>query len=276
MDSNKHAPTTMDREDRKSVALKTRRIISDGIYEGPGGLINDISSDVSYARKNTTSFGPVKMTGPQRGVRSLTAPKIWTERVDTLVAAERMVKAGGRPAVLNFASAKNPGGGWERGATGQEESLSRRSALVATLEGNSEYADTGENTLYRSWVIYSPDVPVIRDGHEILLDTPWKCSFLTCPAPNLEGKLSEKLLGTVDRVLRQRIDMILRVASIHGHRRLVLGAWGCGVFKNNPKMVALAFKSLLDEYNGYFQEVVFAILGSDETYQPFAKIFGGA
>jgi len=68
--------------------------------------------------------------------------------------------------------------------------------------------------------------------------------------------------------------MILRVAVSTGHRRLVLGAWGCGVFENNPTKVATIFQKILQEYEGHFSEVVFAILGSDETYQPFLKVFG--
>ena len=268
------APTTTDRERRKTIAEKTEEAVREGIYETEDGSVVYIHPDVSYAQKNTLTFGPDILTQKQRPHGSRSPVRIWAERIDTLDAAERMNREGGLPLVLNFASAKNPGGGWLRGATGQEESLSRRSALASTLIGNKEYQDLGGSSLYRSWAIYSPLVPVIRNREEKLIEHPWKCSFVTCPAPNLEGRLSQKLLDDVPRILSQRIDMILRVAVSTGHRRLVLGAWGCGVFENSPTKVATIFQKILQEYEGHFSEVVFAILGSDETYQPFLKVFG--
>lgn len=274
MDSNRNAPTTTDRDRRKATAEKTEEAVREGIYETEAGEVVYIHPEVAFSQKQTVTFGPDILTNIGRSVGSRSPTKVWAERVDTLVAAERMTRDGGLPLVLNFASAKNPGGGWLRGATGQEESLSRRSALASTLAGNPEYRDLGESSLYRSWAIYSPMVPVIRDVEEKLIPHPWRCSFITCPAPNLEGKLSQKLLDEVPRILRQRIDMILRVAVAKGHRRLVLGAWGCGVFKNNPTKVAKLFGTVLKEYEGCFNEVVFAIVGSDETFQPFAEVFG--
>jgi len=35
--------------------------------------------------------------------------------------------------------------------------------------------------------------------------------------------------------------MCWRLAAAHGYTRLVLGAWGCGVFRNDPEVVAAAF-----------------------------------
>lgn len=274
MDSSNHGHTTTDRDRRKATAEETEEAVREGIYETRDGEVVYISPEVAFSQKHTVTFGPDVLTQMGRSVGSRSPAKIWAERIDTLAAAERMTRDGGLPVVLNFASAKNPGGGWLRGATGQEESLSRRSALASTLAGNPEYRDIGESSLYRSWVIYSPMVPVIRDVEEQLIPHPWRCSFLTCPAPNLEGKLTQKELDQVPRILRQRIDMILRVAVAKGHRRLVLGAWGCGVFKNNPTRVATIFKSALEDYETYFNEVVFAIVGSDETFQPFAEVFG--
>ncbi len=274
MDSSRNAPTTTDRDRRKTTAEKTEEAVREGIYETEAGEVVYIHPEVAYAQKQTVTFGPDILTNIGRSVGSRSPTKVWAEQVDTLVAAERMTRDGGLPLVLNFASAKNPGGGWLRGATGQEESLSRRSALASTLVGNREYQDIGESSLYRSWAIYSPMVPVIRNVEEKLILHPWRCSFVTCPAPNLEGKLSQRLLDSVPMILRQRIDMILRVAVAKGHRRLVLGAWGCGVFKNNPTKVAKLFGTVLKEYDGCFNEVVFAIVGSDETFQPFAEVFG--
>ncbi|HVT71393.1 MAG TPA: TIGR02452 family protein [Trebonia sp.] len=49
------------------------------------------------------------------------------------------------------------------------------------------------------------------------------------------------------------------MAAAHGHRTLVLGAWGCGVFRNDPAVVATAFAGHLDRTRGRFDRVVFAV-----------------
>jgi len=129
----------------------------------------------------------------------------------------------------------------------------------------------GEN-LYSDQVIYSPGVPVFRDDDGGLLDAAYLISFLTAAAPN-RGALPRGRAAQVAQALAKRAARVLAVATAHGHRRLVLGAWGCGVFRNDPVVVAEAFAGALAEQAGHLDEVVFAIM--DRTGSRTRAAFAG-
>ncbi|MEU4239153.1 TIGR02452 family protein [Actinoplanes sp. NPDC026619] len=179
----------------------------------------------------------------------------------TLEATRRL---GGDVACLVFASARNPGGGFLNGAQAQEESLARGSALYPCLRAAGDFyayhRDHAELT-YSDRVIYSPGVPVFRDDKGTLLSDPYPVSFLTAAAPNRAAiaRTQPQHLPDVPAILTRRATRVLAVAAAHGHRRLVLGAWGCGVFGNDPATVAAAFAAAL-RAGPWFDEVVFAVL----------------
>ncbi|MDT7783001.1 MAG: hypothetical protein QOF58_1420 [Pseudonocardiales bacterium] len=181
----------------------------------------------------------------------------------TLEATRRL---GGDIAALVFASARNPGGGFLNGAQAQEESVARSSALYPCLLAAGDfyrYHRAHEDLTYSDRVIYSPRVPVFRDDKGKLLDEPYPVSFLTAAAPNRSAIVRnqpEREAGIPD-ALFGRATRVLHVAAAHGHRRLVLGAWGCGVFGNEPQVVAETFREVLRE-NRFFDHVVFAVLGT--------------
>jgi uncharacterized protein (TIGR02452 family) len=84
---------------------------------------------------------------------------------------------------------------------------------------------------YSDRVIYSPAVPVFRDDHGRLLEEPYPVAFLTAAAPNAGAVMrQQRAAATIPDVLASRARRVLDVAAANGHRRLVLGAWGCGVF----------------------------------------------
>jgi uncharacterized protein (TIGR02452 family) len=186
----------------------------------------------------------------------------------TLAAARRLLSQSDEPvAALNFASARNPGGGFRNGADAQEESLCRASALYPCLLRARPYYErhrARRDPFYSDLVIFSPEVPVFRDDTGALLDRPYPVSFLTAAAPNA-GVIARTEPGAAVRipaVLRARSRLVLAVAAREGIGRLVLGAWGCGVFRNRPE-VAGAFASHLrpgGEFANRFGEVVFAVL----------------
>jgi uncharacterized protein (TIGR02452 family) len=193
----------------------------------------------------------------------------------TLGAARRLVDQGLRPLALNFANGTHPGGGFLRGALAQEEVLCRSSALYQTLVGDPMYEAHRRRPLQDStdWAIYSPDVPVFRTDDGTTLHEPWLLSFITCAAP-YAPEIGQPLAGDL---LQQRIHRVLAIARAYGHVTLVLGAWGCGAFANDPHHTARDFRqALTHDFRGAFTEVVFAITDWSPERRflgPFREVF---
>ena len=271
-----------------TIAAENEAIIDTGSYIGPGGTTVDLKESVAKACAGTRSYSPQDSArllaaaraepDPTRGPATASpapspspspspSPEVTDE--SSMLAAGRLVAAGAeRVAVLNFASARNPGGGYLGGARAQEEDLCRVSALYTTLLHAPDYYEAhraSRDPFYSHRVIYSPDVPVYRDEHYALVDRPYTVSFLTSPAPNA-GIIARDLpdrIGAASPELAERVARVLAVAVHHDHRVLVLGAWGCGVFRNDPVQVAAAFRSHLTgdgDFAGRFDRVVFAVL----------------
>lgn len=256
-------------------------IIREGSYLAPGGRVDvaqAIARAVAEAREYPPDVPVAQPSAPGPHPTSFTV-----ENGTSLAAAQRMVQADAEPPmVLNFASARNPGGGFLGGARAQEESLARASALYATIEHSPMYAHhrhEHRDCLYTDWMIHSPGVPVFRDDRGALLDAPYACAFITAPAPNagvVLGRAPERR-EEVRAAMARRVGRMLAIAAHHGHSRLVLGAWGCGVFKNEPAQVAACFDhELRGAFAGVFREVVFAVLDWSEErrfVRPFVERF---
>jgi uncharacterized protein (TIGR02452 family) len=202
----------------------------------------------------------------------------------TLAAARRLAQACGRVVALNFASARHPGGGWLSGARAQEESLARASGLVACMADDPMYVRHAQlrDALYTSSAIYTPDVPMFRDDTGQLLDTPYLVAFVTAPAVNAGVVLARdpSRRNAVTTTMRERIAGVLAIAAIHGHIALVLGAWSCGVFQNDPAEIAGLFAAALHgPFQGTFADVIFAVLDTSVERRfigPFEQAFCGA
>ena len=258
-----------------AVARETVDIVHSGGYVPPRGNRVSIAGEVARAVAGTRLYLPDDpLEGPGEG----TTPVVEVTRESTLAAAHRL---GPGTAALVFASARNPGGGFLNGARAQEEDIARASALHACLLAVPEFyahhrADP--DLRYSDRVIYSPGVPVFRDGDATLLAQPYPSSFPTAAAPNL-GALrdaEDDRASTVPATLERRAERVLRVAAAHGHRRIVLGAWGCGVFRNDPTTVAGALRTALVRVRA-FERVTFAVLdrtGAGPNYRAFMEAFG--
>jgi uncharacterized protein (TIGR02452 family) len=246
----------------REIARDTLAILDAGGYRVPHGGWVGLTDRIRAAVNGTRLYLPDDplATPPADG----NPPAIEVTRESTLAAARRLA-LDGEVAALNFASAKNPGGGFRTGAQAQEESLARASALFPCLAAVPEYYEfhrAHHDLLYSDRVIYSPRVPVFRDDDGRLLDEAYEVSFLTAAAPN-RGAILRNQPDSADRipaVLTRRAQRVLEVAAAHGHRRLVLGAWGCGVFRNDPNVVAASFAEALASAAGWFDQVVFAVL----------------
>ena len=183
----------------------------------------------------------------------------------------------GIPCVLNFASFTRPGGGFIKGSIAQEEALCHVSNLYNVLLSFKEYYDENYNNpsfktgLYDNWAIYSPLI------YFKVVDFEAYANVITCPAPNYNIyktiPLYNDILGdiTYDDILRSRIKYVLDIARDNEQKILILGAFGCGVFGNDPIKVAAIFKGELRNYK--FEKVIFAIPHTNNgNYVAFKKI----
>lgn len=246
----------------RGIAQQTEQIVAAGAYRAPDGRELSVAAEVEAARDGTRMHGPEPVRVPPI---SPTDTRFEVSGESSLEAARRLA---GPVAVLNFSSARNPGGGYLNGAQAQEEALCRASALYTCLIGVREFYDhhrTHRDPFYTDRVIHSPAVPVFRDDRGRLLDTPYTVGFLTAAAPNAGVVLrtAPERAAELPGALAVRAERVLEVAAAHGYRRLVLGAWGCGVFRNDPAHVAGAFRALLGpggRFAGAFEHVVFGIL----------------
>ena len=175
--------------------------------------------------------------------------------------------AGKSFAVLNFASAKHPGGGFLNGAVAQEETLARSSTLYNSLMDNPEFYTPVKDSLYTDKIIYSKNIIFFKDDDGNRLEHDIYCDVITCAAPNYSGTSDRKFVDATERISHQaliqtRFEKILKVALLNNQRNLILGAWGCGVFKNPADINALAMYNVLRLYDGCFDcfdNVIFAI-----------------
>ncbi len=159
----------------------------------------------------------------------------------------------------------------------QEESLAACSNLYLTQikTENSKYYETNRQcgtALYTDCMIYSKDVVFIRDG-EYTLVKPFTANILTAPAVNMSVYLSrnEGSQDTANTVMKNRMRKVLQVFTENGDSILVLGAYGCGVFRNDPYTVGRLFRELLKDegLENYFDEVVFAVLDTSKDKRIF-------
>ncbi|MGW1952905.1 TIGR02452 family protein [Streptomyces sp. NPDC001920] len=248
----------------RGIARETEQIVAAGAYTAPDGREVSVAAAIEAARSGTRMYGPGPVTFPVPAV-SATEVSVEVTGESSLAAARRL---GDAAAVLNFASARNPGGGYLNGAQAQEEALCRASALHTCLLSARAFYDhhrAHRDPFYTDRVIHSPGVPVFRDDGGRLLDEPVTVGFLTAAAPNagVVRRTAPHRTSELPHALAVRAERVLETAAAHGYRRLVLGAWGCGVFQNDPAQVAAAFRALLGpggRFASAFEHVVFGIL----------------
>jgi uncharacterized protein (TIGR02452 family) len=172
--------------------------------------------------------------------------------------------------ILNFASAKNPGGGFLRGSMAQEESIAYVSTLYHSLIQSDMYEinkKNPQNGLYNDIGIYTNEICVFklhRDDTEYI--EPIYPSVISCPAINKNHALDKGI--SEDKIydkMCDRIKLVFEIAKSHNVDILILGAYGCGVFGNNPTDIKKIFFGLLEnDYNNVFEKVIFAIPDNDK------------
>ena len=194
-------------------------------------------------------------------------------------------KGENRILVLNLANPVNPGGGVRRGAKAQEEDLCRRSSLLLSLEGREAWAYYSYNRNLHTYmgsdgIIITPDVEILKDENGNLLEDSVIVSVMTCAAPmvrrGLEGMSDEEYREMVYK----RITGMLKTAAYLGYKVLVLGAFGCGAFGNDARVVSDLFYKAIKEfdYDGmsavdFFRRIDFAVLDHSPDQYNFRQFF---
>ena len=232
-------------------------------------------------------------TGPIQSARTETAarkPKYSVVNAGVTDVVQETVKRYREPAsaegsspkiaVLNFASYKNPGGMFLDGSRAQEECLCHESFLYNVLKRQTDYYAWNRmrlnKALYKDRALYTPDVRFFKKGNVKTDPDGVLCDVITCAAPNKSA--AQKYTGVSDAensaALKERIHFLLQVAALSGAEVLILGAYGCGVFGQDPEEVAAIFKDELEMFT--FKEAVFAIIKSDRdnNYEAFEGVFG--
>lgn len=189
----------------------------------------------------------------------------------------------GKIAVLNFASSVTPGGGVIAGSRAQEESLCRCSTLYPVLKTDDlwkkYYSYNRSNYSFKATdaCIYTPGIKIIKSDVDIpkrLSTDAWvTVDVITCAAPNL-GRADYHVSN--DELLHLHITRgrrIFEVAIDNDVDVLVLGAFGCGAFKNNPDVVSKAYQLLVEEYKQYFQHISFAVFCSERDKNNYNAFF---
>lgn len=273
----------MNREERAKLAADTMAIIEAGRYRLEDGREVSIADDMARCYEGTRLFWPDDLSELIKNVRIEHRPpseraivELANETTLAGVAAIRRETVGVVGA-LNFASAKNPGGGFLSGSQAQEESLARSSALYGSLMREWSYYELHRamtSPVYTDALILSPGCPVFREDCGKLKREPERVTFISGAAPNAGQieKSSPQDLSQLPSILMRRSRYVLGLASLTGCKNIVLGAWGCGVFKNDPEVVAKTFASLiLDEGWGcMFERIRFSVLDTS----PDQRIFG--
>jgi uncharacterized protein (TIGR02452 family) len=273
----------------KAVAADTVAITDRGGYQSPSGKRVDFSAALRAMYDGTILYTPEDL----RALVASLAPPEPRAKTRIEVTGETTGAALARLIVdercedvlaLNYASAKNPGGGFLGGAKAQEEDLARVSTLYASQITKRNYYDANraeDSMLYTDHAIYSPSVVFFRDERHALLESPFVASIVTMPAPNAGEHFRrhpDDVTGVRD-ALERRIAYVLSIARAHHQRVLVLGAWGCGVFRNDPDLVATLFANALahEQFAGAFERVVFAVYDRKEAVNraPFEQRFVG-
>ena len=270
-------------------ARETLAAIERGSYTTISGNDVELRGLVDAAVRGTTTYRPEDLEAllaarATRRPSSGSAAQIELTPETTAEAGRRLVEREQveRVAALNFASARNPGGGFLHGAKAQEEDLARSSALYPCLVGQRSYYDANRvcaSALYTDHIIYSPNVPFFRDERLRYLESPFPLSIISAPAPNAGQALDRdpELGPSIERALDARVAKILTVAADRGHRCLILGAWGCGAFRNDPAQVAQSFAGWLadERFHGVFERVIFAVYDpGGRSLRAFERHFG--
>ena len=275
------------RDSRKKIAEDTVRIIKNQTYT------NKKNETVSLYKKDTHIDYKSKLYTEEETLRIKRTTDISQKDIKPTVkvtkdsVVDAILKFGSKPkeygkvAVLNFASARHAGGGFLKGSMSQEEAIALSSDLyyrIKDFENFYKYKKHYETPLYSHRMIYTNNLVVFRNSKGELLNYPINVDVITSPAVNVRDLKQKKmydLLKKSEEVMEDRIERIIALAKCNNVDTLILGAFGAGVFENNPYKVKEAFIKVLNkpEYRSEFKHVIFAIYEKPQDRNKLYNIF---
>ncbi len=185
--------------------------------------------------------------------------------------------------VLNLANPVHPGGGVRKGSRAQEEDLCRKSSLLLSLESVNALPYYRYNRKLNTYmgsdaVIIHPNVEIIKDEFGQVLEFPTVVAVMTCAAPMLRNGMEGLSQAEYEAMLYQRITGMLKVAAYKGYQYLVLGAFGCGAFRNDARVVSDLFSKALKEFDfcgmkdkDMFRSIDFAVMDHSDSQYNFKE-----
>ncbi|CAF4356816.1 unnamed protein product [Rotaria sp. Silwood2] len=223
---------------------------------------------------------------------------------DCLYVYQRLIAQKCRPVLLNMANADSPGGSYRQGAGAQEETLFRCSNYFRSLDTD---LDGGKSTsrfccnsnceleilserqrmypMEEFGAIYTSGLTVFRRAEDTgyaFMDEPLSNVCAIAMTAYRDPKVENNRLTRKFSIgMRKKIENIFAIAYHHKHDCLILSALGCGAFKNPPKHIATIFKSVAEQYAGFFKSIYFAIVDDHNTglqfnpqgnYRPFKQL----
>ena len=259
------------------VAKETMKIIKEHHYKVAGEIVKLPEIDYEGVDVISPQYGE-KLLSEKRESKKAGLNNVCIVANDSFQAAKKY----DNPLVMNFANAHKPGGGFELGATAQEEALCRCSTLIASISSVKAKEMYQYNNLHASPVesdyMLLSKVCVFRNEKCELVKEPFLAGVITVPAPNRIGLAAFTPVDKIDEAMIRRIEIMLLVAKANNYKSIVLGAWGCGAFHNNPENVANCFRTVLEDYGyaEYFDNICFAIYGNEDgrNITTFRKCFG--
>lgn len=268
----------------KAQAAEVLELLARGYYLAGQQTVH-IAHLQQAAQSGTKLYTPEVIEGlrSQSQTSSATGQPIVDVRDGTTQQVAQQLIDRGKLGMLNFASARNPGGGFLRGAKAQEEDLCRCSGLYNCIVARREYYDANRQTdskLYTDYAIYSPNVPFFktRSTGEYLTG-PFVVSVITAPAPNSGPYLRNRSnrVKELEETFERRWENVLCIAKQEGITVLILGAWGCGAFGGDPEMAARTAQNAIQRFGGGIDHICFAIPDSGNrsaaNFKAFSSLF---
>ena len=225
-------------------------------------LVN-VFQDTLENSKNLTDSTTSKHTFDETNPPRLTMFKdiisvINTDSVSAVVEYSKL----GKTCVLNMASYKRPGGGVHNGARAQEECLFRCSNLIQVVPTSFYPLEVNE-------ALYTKDAIFFKDKDYDYME-PVVCDVITIAAINLNENAKYDPVQNITeyrKITKDKIRLMVSLAAQNGVKNLILGAWGCGVFNNDPTTMSQYFSEVLvgEGYSVDFDNIVFAIINDHNS-----------